>query len=195
MAHDFDRWSKTYERSWMQRFIFDPAHRRLSNAVSASVQPRRLLDLGCGTGRLLRKARERWPQAELIGVDPSEGMIEKARQLTPGVEFYVAGAEALPLPDNSVDLVFSTASFHHWSDQLQGVREVARVLRPSGQFCLGDLRISPLMARIGAWLSPTSGHASVNTLSKAQELFAQAGLEVQQHQASWTRFQIVGQKR
>jgi ubiquinone/menaquinone biosynthesis C-methylase UbiE len=69
-----------------------------------------ILDIGCGTGRLLRKAQERWPKARLFGVDPAEGMIEKARQLLPEARLYVGMAESLPLPDDSVDVVLSTSS-------------------------------------------------------------------------------------
>lgn len=50
----------------------------------------------------------------------------------PEATFYVGMAESIPLPGNSVDLVFSTLSFHHWSDQMKGLREIVRVLRPGG---------------------------------------------------------------
>src|SRR5579883_1550856 len=127
-AHDIDRfsrWSRTYERSYLQGLIFDRAHR---------AAPESILDVGCGTGRFLRQAAQRWPGASLIGVDPAEGMIEMARRLTPGATFYVSMAEELPLPGASVDVAVTTLSFHHWSDQAAGVREVARVLRPGGRF-------------------------------------------------------------
>ena len=183
-----------YERSWMQRFLFDPAQRELLSAVSIATEPRRILDIGCGTGRLLRKARERWPEAELLGVDASEGMIAQARQLTPGVEFHVAMAESLPLPDDSIDLAFSTMSFHHWSNKLQGIREVARVLRSGGQCYLKDVHINPLLATITGLFAPTSGHASVNTLASARQMFAEAGLKVQRQAGSWRRIELVGEK-
>jgi ubiquinone/menaquinone biosynthesis C-methylase UbiE len=191
---DFDRWSRTYENSWMQRLIFDPVQRGLLTIVNTNDEAKTILDIGCGTGRLLRKARERWPKAELIGVDASEGMVEKARQLTRGVRFYVGMAESLPLPDCSVDLAFSTVSFHHWSDKLTGIRDVARVLRSGGQFYLADIQITPLMAGIAAFFAPKSPHASVNTPSTVQEMFVKAGLAVQVEGTFWHRFEIVGRK-
>lgn len=191
----FNRWSKTYENSWMQWFIFNPVHRELLSTVETKAEPRSILDVGCGTGRLLRRARERWPKANLIGVDASEGMVEKARQLTPDAKFYVGRAESLPLPDASIDLAFSTVSFHHWSDQLQGIREVARVLRPRGRFYLADIQIPLSMAKVTAFFLPNSPHARVNTPSKVREMFAKAGLDVQLQKTSLHRFEMVGKKR
>src|SRR5260370_20365988 len=135
----FHRWSRTYERSWLQRLVFDRVHQAVLRVVATEVaEPTTILDVGCGTGRLLRAAKARWLNAQLIGVDPAEGMVEVARHLAPAITFHVGSAEALPLPDASVDVVLSTVSFHHWGDQAAAIREVARVLRPGGRFFLSD---------------------------------------------------------
>jgi len=126
----FNRWSASYDQSVFQRLFFGPVQRTVLSMADLQSEPATIIDVGCGTGRLLRSAKERWPTARLIGVDPSEGMIEIARQLNPHTEFYIAPAEAIPLADVSVDLAFSTISFHHWSNQLGGIREIARILRP-----------------------------------------------------------------
>jgi len=135
----FDHRSSGYEQSFLQGFFFDRVHQAALSLLPADVHPGSILDIGCGTGRLLRKAASRWPEAQLIGVDPAEGMIAVAHQQTPHGTFYISMAESLPLPDASVDLVLSTASFHHWADQAEGVRQVARALRAGGYFCLADI--------------------------------------------------------
>jgi ubiquinone/menaquinone biosynthesis C-methylase UbiE len=110
----FHRWSDTYETFWGGGF-FDRAQQAALDLVAGGeeLSPGTLLDVGCGTGRLLRAAARRWPEARLIGVDPAEGMVVVARRLMPAAEFHVARAESLPLPDAVVDVAVSTISFHH----------------------------------------------------------------------------------
>ncbi|HEX9115791.1 MAG TPA: class I SAM-dependent methyltransferase [Anaerolineae bacterium] len=144
----FDRWSSTYESSWMQGLFFDRVHRAVLDAVAAQARPQVLLDIGCGTGRLLRCAARRWPEAQLIGVDPAPGMVRVASRLLPQATFQSGPAEQLPLPDASVDVAMSTMSFHHWQSQVAGLREIARVLRSGGCFVLADASVPAWWGRI-----------------------------------------------
>jgi ubiquinone/menaquinone biosynthesis C-methylase UbiE len=186
----FDQWSSTYEQSWMQRAFFEQVHRALL-ALAARVvrQPESVLDVGCGTGKLLRQAGTCWPEANLIGVDPAKGMIEIAQRLTPNATFLTGMGEALPLPDASVDLAFSTVSFHHWHDQAAGLREIARVLRPGGYFLLVDISMP-------GWLVQVFRLKRVHSRARLRALFNQAGLQVQRQQKSaWQRvLATVGKK-
>jgi ubiquinone/menaquinone biosynthesis C-methylase UbiE len=176
----FERRASSYERSPMQRLFFDRIHRAALELIPAEMDPAVIVDIGCGTGRLLRKLARRWPEASLIGVDPAEGMVAEARRLTPGATFYVGQAEDLPLEAATVDLVVSTTSFHHWRDQALGVRQVGCALRPGGCFVLADI-LTPhwlyLLIHHGRWASPVM----------VREMFDQAGLEVQAQQRAMGR--------
>ena len=138
----FDEWAARYERHWMQRVVFDPIQSTLLKLASEQVpEARSILDVGCGTGRLLRTASQRFPGAHLEGIDAAPQMVEQAISLLPPgalIHFQHATAEALPFADRQFDLVFSTMTFHHWADQTQGVSEVARVLAPGGRWLLAD---------------------------------------------------------
>lgn len=172
----FDQWSSTYEDSWLQRALFDRAHRAtLALAADIVHQPGSVLDVGCGTGKLLRRANRYWPDAQLIGVDPANGMIEMAKRLTPFATFSTGMAEALPLEDASVDLALSTVSFHHWQDQAVGIREIARVLRPGGYFILVDASFPDLLVRVFRL-------KRFHSPAQLRALFSQAGLHVQTQQ-------------
>ena len=179
----FNRRSLTYEDSLRQWLWFDRFQWRVLNMVEKETAPNVVLDVGCGTGRLLRKARKRWPQAQLIGVDPAVGMIENARQLVPDAKFYVSQAETLPLLDASVDIAFTTASFHHWQDQEKGLREIKRVLKVSGLFFLADL-----------WppfgLSKLIRHFQTNNPDAVREMFGRAGFRVKD-QRKWRTLWLV----
>lgn len=177
----FGRWAPTYEHSPMQRWLFGPAHKRMLDLLAAhgpTTAPQRVVDVGCGTGRLLRAVAVRWPQAQLIGIDAAAGMVEEARRLNPKVQFENAPAESLPIPKASVDLVLSSISFHHWADQTKGVREVARILRPGGWFCLADHEF--LLGRL--WGD------KVRTRGEVRELMSAAGLTVRRQEGWGMRF-------
>jgi ubiquinone/menaquinone biosynthesis C-methylase UbiE len=166
----FDRWARSYEQFRGQHY-FDQLHQAMLDSIpDAGDPPARILDIGCGTGRLLRKARLRWPAAALVGVDPAPGMIDEARRLAPAISFHVAGAESLPLPDASVDLVLSASSLHHWDDQAAGLRNVVRVLAPGGRFCFGDVTMA-------AWLAKVLG-STARTAEGLREAFLSAGLRI-----------------
>ena len=119
--------------------------------------PAAVLDVGCGTGALLRELESRLPnEIDLAGVDPAPAMLEVARgKLRPGsrIRLEEASAEQLPFQNETFDLVISTVSFHHWSDQPAGLREAARVLKPGGRIVLADhftagwLRVFNVLAR------------------------------------------------
>ncbi|HWZ18261.1 MAG TPA: class I SAM-dependent methyltransferase [Ktedonobacteraceae bacterium] len=186
----FDQWSSSYENSWMQRAFFDQTHQAvLALAAGIVHEPESVLDVGCGTGRLLRRAYRYWPEAQLIGVDPADGMIERAKLLTPNATFFTSMAETLPLPDASVDLALSTTSFHHWQDQEAGIREIARVLRPGGYFILVDISIPE-------WLERVVSLERFHSPAQMRTLFDHAGLYVQtQQKLAWRRWlATVGKK-
>src|SRR5258708_2109919 len=89
--------------------------------------PKRVLDLGTGTGSVARILAERYPSAEIVAVDLSPRMIEEARSRTaaPNVRLEVADAERLPFDDGAFDLV-TLANMIPFFDEL------ARVVAPGG---------------------------------------------------------------
>jgi ubiquinone/menaquinone biosynthesis C-methylase UbiE len=97
-------------------------------------RPLTVLDLGCGIGRFTPALAETFG-GPVYGVEPSAGMRQQATP-HPKVTYLEGSAEAIPLPDESCDLVWLFLTIHHWTDPLQGLREVRRVLRPGGTVVL-----------------------------------------------------------
>jgi ubiquinone/menaquinone biosynthesis C-methylase UbiE len=103
------------------------------DVVSQQVKPERIktiLDLGCGTGRFSEALAVRFG-ADVVGIDPSKKMLAQARRKehTRRIRYALACGEALPLRDNSVDLIFMSMVFHHFDNALLAARECRRVLR------------------------------------------------------------------
>jgi ubiquinone/menaquinone biosynthesis C-methylase UbiE len=143
----FDARAAGYEGGWLGRLHQQIADRTAELALGVAPAPQRVLDVGCGTGYLLRRLADRCPDAaELTGVDPASAMIAAARAAAADdrLRWREGTAEALPFADGAFDLVVSTTSFDHWADQRAGLRECARVLAPGGWLVLTDL-FSPLL--------------------------------------------------
>ncbi|MGZ6346478.1 MAG: class I SAM-dependent methyltransferase [Anaerolineales bacterium] len=177
----FDQWAATYDQSIAQRWFFGPVHTKMLKLLVREMngsQPGSILDVGCGTGRLLRAALVHWPKVQLFGVDPAAQMISEATRLNPKATFKLAQAENLPFPDQSMDVVLTSISFHHWADHQQAVNEIARVLRPGGFFCLADHEF--LLTKL--WGEKVKSRREIRTL------MMNAGLSVRNHRGMGIRF-------
>jgi ubiquinone/menaquinone biosynthesis C-methylase UbiE len=111
-------------------------------ALDTVPRPSRVLDVGCGTGLLLKELLERAPSlTRALGIDPASEMVEIAARENEGsfARFSVETAEQLSAPNNSFDLIVSSTSFSHWHDPGQGLKECARVLAPGGYLVLVDV--------------------------------------------------------
>jgi ubiquinone/menaquinone biosynthesis C-methylase UbiE len=177
----FEERAAHYEQGWLGRLHHEIAERTAEIALRYHPLPRAILDVGCGTGYLLRLLASRCPDAaELVGIDPAPSMVDAARRYTTDSRIVIVEdrAERIPSPDGAFDLVVSTTSFDHWADQAAGIRECARVLVPRGCLVLADL-FSP-------WLAPTligSRRSKARTSTRASAVLYSAGL----HELGWHR--------
>lgn len=114
------------------------------NVVSSHVKDQNIktiLDLGCGTGRFTEALAVRF-DADVVGVDPSQKMLEQARskqrdhkhQHDRRIRYETGRGESIPLPDNSVDLIFMSMIFHHFDNPALAAKECRRVLRGENDY-------------------------------------------------------------
>jgi ubiquinone/menaquinone biosynthesis C-methylase UbiE len=188
----FNRWASSYDRTILQRLLFEPVHDAVLGAFSAEgAPPRDVLDVGCGTGRLLETCAGRWNSVHFTGIDASGEMIAEARRKHEGDARYVfeqCDASALPLESDSFDVAFSTISFHHWRDKAAGLREIARVLRPGGLFVLADID-PPFLSLLRPFIK-WHGHATFQGPDAIERLLEQAGLSVLTRRRFWPLFRV-----
>jgi len=135
----FGRAARSYDAAAvLQREI---GTRMLERLDYIRLQPRRILDLGCGTGASLSSLGQRYAGASVVGLDLALPMLQQAagrdalwRRLLgrPSAGLVCAEATALPLASGSVDLVWSNLMLQWMTDPEPALAEVWRVLRPGG---------------------------------------------------------------
>jgi ubiquinone/menaquinone biosynthesis C-methylase UbiE len=134
----FEWVSNMPQMRWIRHYVMSRA---------AALQDRgKAVDLGCGPGHLVLEMARHKPGLRVTGIDLSEKMLFDARQaaqqagLEDRVDFRLGNAEGIPFPNQSLDLVISTLSLHHWSNPVKVLDEIDRVLKPGGAFYIFDLR-------------------------------------------------------
>lgn len=121
------------------------------------------LDLGAGTGKLTEPLVRRG--FETTAVEPDAAMLGELSKLLPSVRALIGTAEAIPIPDDAVDVVLVGAALH-WFDRARALAEIARVLRPGG--VLGVLT-NPYDDRV-PWVARFAEMATAATYLRAQHI-------------------------
>jgi len=184
----YDRLATVYDRRWA-RYI--RATTRATLARLALRPGERLLDLGCGTGALLRELVLDRAAPQLCGVDLSLAMLACARaSLPPAVPLALGDAGALPYPSGAFDVVVSISSFHYWQHPELALQEIRRTLRPGGRLVITDWCADFLACRICEWIVRPfdRGHRRIYGKARCRQLLEAAGLidvEVESYRAPW----------
>lgn len=105
--------------------------------------PKRILDLGCGTGNLTQKILQHFPEAEIDALDLSEDILAESRKRfakVPNIRYIQADFKTMHLPPGSYDLVMSSIAIHHIEDpfKIKPYKEVYQALCSNGLFIFAD---------------------------------------------------------
>ncbi len=176
LAASFDHAAEAYERA-------RPGYPDEAVDWLLAANPREVLDLGAGTGKLTRSLQGR--VTTLYAVDPSPKMLAQLTTVVPQAIASVGTAERIPLPDACVDAVL-VAQAWHWVDPDRAIPEVRRVLRPGGELGL----IWNVRDESVPWVAALSDimHASAaeRFMADEQGIPTQLGA-VQRHSVAWQR--------
>ncbi|MGZ6126129.1 MAG: class I SAM-dependent methyltransferase, partial [Myxococcales bacterium] len=189
----------------MRRRIIPPVVRLARARNASSARPLRVLDVGCGTGHLLKMLGAALPtEAKLFGIDLSPHYIARAREVLPrdlDVSLVCDNAEKLPFLDDSFDAVTSIYLLHEVPAEVRAriLAEMARVARPSGLVVAADsvqLADTPELEReILAF--PSRFHEPYYTSYVKDDLakrVAEAGLEVSGAQVAFLSKLVTARK-
>lgn len=141
----------------------------------------RILELGCGPGKLWRENADRVPEGWAVTLtDASPGMVEEAKQNLGdrSFDFRVADAQALPFADRSFDAVVANHVLYHVPDRRKAFSEITRVLKTEGVLyaATNDEGSMQELGRMLRFLEP--GHSQDDTLKALQNFSLENGAEL-----------------
>lgn len=146
-ARNFSAAASSYDRAaTLQQRTREVLLTELAARIEA---PRRLLDLGCGTGLGALRLKTLFPQAEVLALDRAPGMVRCARDA--GLDALVADAQCLPLAAQGCDAILSNLVLQWCPEPRRALVEAQRVLRPGGWLCLSLPGPATLQELRAAW--------------------------------------------
>lgn len=152
MRRHFDRAAKNYDAAAiLQREVGQRLYERLDYIT---IQPKTVLDLGCGTGFLTQKLLKQYPKAELIALDIAVNMLKETQKCGGWFrkpKLVCADAEALPLKNASVDLIISNLMLQWCNDLSASFAEMRRVLKPNGMVLFSSFGTDTLKELRASW--------------------------------------------
>jgi ubiquinone/menaquinone biosynthesis C-methylase UbiE len=182
----FDLWSLIYDQPVVQRLTYRPVHDAVLAALHR-LRPRRVLDLGCGTGLLSARLAGEIADVRVVGCDYSNGMLRHAAARSHRAVWVQGDALQLPFRAASFDTVVSTEAFHWFPDQAAALAEMHRVLLPGGRVLVALINPPLEAVGTGVWLgSRLVGQPFYwPTRRRMRELLAGAGFRVESQRRVW----------
>ncbi|ASC70057.1 2-methyl-6-phytyl-1,4-hydroquinone methyltransferase [Halomicronema hongdechloris C2206] len=181
-ARFFDLWAPRYD--WMIPSVFYQAvHQRLLSYVTLPATPH-VLDIGCGTGRLLRRLGTHYPALTGVGLDVSAEMLRQARSALPDTtrfDFVQGRSDAMPLSPAEFDAAFCTISFLHYPDPARVLDNIRQILKPQGRFYLADYAPSRWSGQNRQYLPLSPGGLRFYNATAREQLGSQVNLPVISH--------------
>jgi ubiquinone/menaquinone biosynthesis C-methylase UbiE len=174
----FDKWAEEFE----ERGFFKYFQKRVISLINLQSNSN-FLDMGCGTGWAVRYVSILLEgQGHFVGIDISQKMIEKAKELAEGLagpSFHQASSEDLPLENNFFDNIICTFSFHHYLNPEKALSEATRVLKSKGRIYILDFTADDLLTK---WIDRTvlkleKSHVKEWSTSEFKEMFSVSGLK------------------
>jgi ubiquinone/menaquinone biosynthesis C-methylase UbiE len=182
LANDL-KWSRRSKNYDDKRFDYFRYMQKKLISIMDLKENSNFLDIGCGTGwAVCHVSRILKGKGNFIGIDISEGMIEKAGENSKNLSnviFYKASSEEIPLESGYFDNIICTNSFHHYLNPASVMQEIYRVLKPGGKLHILDVTADDFIVR---WVDGRVGkkekeHVRFYSTKEYRIMFKEASLK------------------
>jgi ubiquinone/menaquinone biosynthesis C-methylase UbiE len=174
----WDFWAPRYDRLWVQKHSLGPSRAMvLARIEEATPEAVRFLDLGCGIGQFAFELAEARPRAEVVAVDPTPGMIERARRdfAHERVTYLQGSIDEIPR-DSGFDVITCMHAFPYVQDGAACARRMHELLRPAGRVLLINANAHTLWDRFVLWfVERTTTPAHYRSVAATLDLLTAAG--------------------
>ncbi len=180
----WDDYWKQYEVSKAERWMIGERHALLDRCLASLGEgPKKVLEVGCGAGNNILRLQETHPELECHGLDFSEVSVEKLQGKLPKV--FRADCRDTGLPEGEYDLVFSSGLMEHFPDEMPFVREMRRIVKPTG------LMVTSIPARLSLWQVYKHLHMG-RWIHGYEKSYTRKGLTKVLDEGGWAMEEVVG---
>lgn len=181
----YDVWEKLapkYNGLWVQKYSLGPTRREVKKIVLPLLEGEpelKILEVGCGTGQLIKEITEQYPQVHYLGIDVAENMVEIAAKDNTGenVTFRHCPVEDFE-SEEKYDVILCTHAFPYFPEKDKVMKKMAGLCKKNGRVIIANSSTNSLKDLIiNFGLKATTSKAKYLSIEEMKKLFEGAGLQ------------------
>ena len=192
----YEVWEKLahkYNNLWVQKYSLGPTRREVKKKVLPLLEKNnelKILDIGCGTGQLIKEISDHYNKVNYLGIDVAENMIEVAKKNNKGknVKFKTSSIESFESNDK-YDIIICTHAFPYFPNKQEMIKKMAGLCNKKGQVIIVNSSTNSLKDLIiNFFLKATTSKAKYLSIDEMKKLFKSAKLKVKKIEVIRERF-------
>ncbi len=182
----YEVWEKLahkYNNLWVQKYSLGPTRREVKKIVLPLLEKNdqlKILDIGCGTGQLIKEISEQYHEVSYLGIDVAENMIQIAKDSNNGsnINFRAASIESFESNDK-YDIIMCMHAFPYFPNKEEMLKKISGMCTDNGQVIIVNSSTNSLKDLIiNFFLKATTSKAKYLSIKEMKKLFDMANLKV-----------------
>lgn len=192
----YEVWEKLahkYNNLWVQKYSLGPTRREVKKIVLPLLEKNnelKILDIGCGTGQLIKEISDQYNKVNYLGIDVAENMIEVAKKNNKGknVKFKTSSIESFE-SNEKYDIIICTHAFPYFPNKQEMIKKMAGLCNKKGQVIIVNSSTNSLKDLIiNFFLKATTSKAKYLSIDEMKKLFKSSKLKVKKIEVIRERF-------